>query len=221
MKVIAVKLRMPEAKASGLVAELRDAGLIDVTETGMAPHNWNARQYKSDVSTERVKRFRERQGNVPDVVSGNVSETPPENRVQNTETETEKKSSLRSDCTRKRKTQLPDDWRLDEIGRAYARQNGWDDQKIYAEETRFRDHAKANGRKQIDWPAAWRNWVTSPFQETRNGKGTGKQSAAGHRGDDAILAGLGRVADRLTGNRENAGGTGESLPFDRPARVER
>lgn len=83
IKVIAVKLRMSQPKAEAICRELRDAGLLDVTETGVTPHNWNARQFKSDVSTDRVKRFRNGQRN--------VSETPPDNRVQRTETEKKEK----------------------------------------------------------------------------------------------------------------------------------
>jgi hypothetical protein len=79
---IAFKLRLTPAKAAGLLAELRAANLIDEDETGIRPHNWNGRQFKSDVSTERVKRFRKQQRNV----SSTVSETPPE-----TEADTEQK----------------------------------------------------------------------------------------------------------------------------------
>jgi hypothetical protein len=54
---------------------LVDARLIDRENQGFKPHNWEIRQYKSDNSTERVKRFR----NAP----RNVSETPPEqNRAE-------------------------------------------------------------------------------------------------------------------------------------------
>ena len=42
------------------------------------PHNWEGRQYKSDGSTERVKRFRERQRNVSGNVSTSFSRTGPE-----------------------------------------------------------------------------------------------------------------------------------------------
>ncbi len=38
------------------------------------PHNWNARQFKSDVSTERVKRFRNKERNV----AKRLHETAPE-----------------------------------------------------------------------------------------------------------------------------------------------
>jgi len=73
---VSIQLRVTAAKATEIIAVLVKAGLLDKTETGFAPHNWNGRQYKSDVSTERVKRFRNGKRN--------VSETPPE-----AETETE------------------------------------------------------------------------------------------------------------------------------------
>lgn len=61
---------------------LIERGLVDRTERGLEPHNWLKRQYKSDSSTERVKRFRN--------VARNVTETPPEYRVQITDTESKK-----------------------------------------------------------------------------------------------------------------------------------
>jgi hypothetical protein len=71
---VALHLRVPKQKAAAALAGLHNAGLLDKTETGFAPHNWNGRQYKSDVSTERVKRFRNGKRNV----SSAVSETPPD-----------------------------------------------------------------------------------------------------------------------------------------------
>ena len=69
-EVYAVKLRMPVAKASALVEELIRRRLFEEENGQIVPHNWNGRQYKSDVSTERVKRFRNGKRN--------VSETSPE-----------------------------------------------------------------------------------------------------------------------------------------------
>ncbi len=57
--------------------DLLRAGLMDALEDGYEPHNWAKRQYKSDTSTDRVHKYREKR---------NVSETPPETE---TETETE------------------------------------------------------------------------------------------------------------------------------------
>jgi hypothetical protein len=71
---------MKPEKVAQVLTQLHGAGLLDKTETGFTPHNWKGRQYKSDVSTERVKRFRETKRNV----SSTVSETPPEQK-QNTE----------------------------------------------------------------------------------------------------------------------------------------
>jgi len=79
---IALVLRMKAAKVAEWLTSLTAAGLLDCGEDGaFRPHNWNARQYKSDVSTERVKRFRQRKGNV----SSAVSETAPEQSRADTE----------------------------------------------------------------------------------------------------------------------------------------
>jgi hypothetical protein len=82
---IAFKLRIKREKAQRLLTELRAADLIDDDERGARPHNWDVRQFKSDGSTSRVKRFRERRRNV----SPTVSETGPESE---TDTEAERKN---------------------------------------------------------------------------------------------------------------------------------
>lgn len=70
---VALVLRTKPERVAVWIAELVSAGLIDRREDGkFEPHNWGGRQYKSDVSTERVKRFRNKQRD--------VSETPPDNR---------------------------------------------------------------------------------------------------------------------------------------------
>jgi len=60
MVLIAMALRKTAGKARELVDALLAAILLDRVEGGYVPHNWNEKQYKSDVSTERVKRFRKR-----------------------------------------------------------------------------------------------------------------------------------------------------------------
>lgn len=71
---IALLLRMRIEKVEACIIELTKAGLVDeyVGEgrAGIVMHNWAGRQYKSDVSTARVQRFRKQQRN--------VSETPPD-----------------------------------------------------------------------------------------------------------------------------------------------
>jgi hypothetical protein len=79
---VAFALRIDPNGAITLLERLLNATLIDKVNGGAngyryAPHGWAERQYKSDTSTDRVKRFRQR--------SKAVTETPPE-----TETETDK-----------------------------------------------------------------------------------------------------------------------------------
>ena len=84
---IAFKLRIRPERAEKILAELTACGLLDdVDENTTAPHNWNGRQYKSDVSNERVQRHRKRKRNVTSA----VTVTPPETEAD-TESETEQK----------------------------------------------------------------------------------------------------------------------------------
>lgn len=77
---VALMLRVKTSAAAAIIATLKAAGLLDLVDGRFSPHNWNGRQYKSDVSTERVKRFRNGKRN--------VSETPPEaEQSQNTDTD--------------------------------------------------------------------------------------------------------------------------------------
>lgn len=84
LKDVAFTLRLSPEKAATALAQLHGAGLLDKTETGFVPHNWNGRQYKSDVSTERVKRYRNGKRNVSSAVTETVSERP---QIQTTETD--------------------------------------------------------------------------------------------------------------------------------------
>lgn len=87
-------LRLSESKAGAIVADLALRGLFDPVEGGyFSPHNWGCRQYKSDVSNERVKRYRERKCNV----TSDVTVTPPDTeQIQSTETDKKEEPSLRS-----------------------------------------------------------------------------------------------------------------------------
>ena len=81
-------LRLSANDARTLVERFLNGGLIDRRTGGAdgwhyAPHGWDKRQYKSDTSTARVKRFRKR--------NETVSETPPETEA---ETDTEKKEEV-------------------------------------------------------------------------------------------------------------------------------
>jgi hypothetical protein len=82
---IAFRLRKSLPKTKKLIADLQAADLIDETDAGLTPHNWASRQFKSDTSNERVKRFRERRRNVTSAVTETPSDTDTD-----TDTKTEK-----------------------------------------------------------------------------------------------------------------------------------
>lgn len=86
---IAFCLRISETEAQELVSTLQRNGLLDKSGERFTPHNWESRQYVTDVSTDRVRRFRERrrngEENVSEGVSGSVSETAPEQSRAETE----------------------------------------------------------------------------------------------------------------------------------------
>jgi hypothetical protein len=91
---VALLLRMPLKKAANVLARLRAAELLDETEAGLRPHNWDGRQYKSDNSTERVRKHRASRnvsGNGADAIQQSLSlsaATPPETEPES-ETDTE------------------------------------------------------------------------------------------------------------------------------------
>lgn len=83
LDAIAYGLRSTSAKATTYLNELCMSGLVDERKDGyLEMHNWNGRQFQSDVSTPRVRAFRKRNGNV----SETLNETPSE-----TETDTEQR----------------------------------------------------------------------------------------------------------------------------------
>lgn len=78
---IGFALRLDAKRAEKLVSRLTSAGLLVETETGLKPNKWDQRQYKSDVSTDRVKRFRERSKKQPETVTETAPETDTETDV--------------------------------------------------------------------------------------------------------------------------------------------
>lgn len=57
---VSFSVRLPQDKVESLLDSLVCNNLIHKTDHGFIPHNWDKRQFKSDGSTERVKRFRNR-----------------------------------------------------------------------------------------------------------------------------------------------------------------
>lgn len=78
---IAFALRMDDKKAGKLLQRLVSCGLLVEDETGLKPNKWDTRQYKSDVSTSRVKRFRERSKKQGETESETAPDTETEAEV--------------------------------------------------------------------------------------------------------------------------------------------
>lgn len=86
---ISFALRITKSQAKSLIIELKAHGLIDPIDgssNGYKIHSWDKRQYKSDTSKERMKRHRDNKCD--------VTVTPPDNRLQNTDTERKKDTTL-------------------------------------------------------------------------------------------------------------------------------
>lgn len=112
---VAFALRLPEIKAAAVVTELATKGLLDrIDDRYFAPHKWSDRQFKSDGSTDRVKRFRNQERNV----SCNVSETETKHGLKLPETEIETgpeqiqktDTEKKEDCRESVPTRYPEDF---------------------------------------------------------------------------------------------------------------
>lgn len=57
-------LRLSEEETADAIEKLNERGLLDMVDEKLQPHNWGVRQFKSDVSNERVKRHRQQHSNV-------------------------------------------------------------------------------------------------------------------------------------------------------------
>ncbi len=147
----AFALRIPEPKARIIVAQLAGHGLLDtVTDGYFEPHNWSLRQFKSDGSNERVKRFREREKKRDCNVTETIDATGPEQ--SRTETDSEQKEIAAVAAPRPKralKSFLAEGWKPE--GNLSDRQT--------AELAKMHDWAKSNAIRKADWLATWRNWL--------------------------------------------------------------
>lgn len=176
MSVIAAALR--ELMAAGVTGDALVTA-IERIETASLPHR--------TPGALRQQRYRERHKSSQSVTSDEAYIDS-----NNSSSEIQKKK-------KKVSTPIADDASLSDADRAYARSKGWTDEKAESEFVRFRDHALANGRTAKNWPAAWRNWVTSPYQKPTkvNGHGTGP----------SLMDAFDRLIDRATSAEGETGAT--------------
>jgi hypothetical protein len=89
LRDVALLVHRTPAVTAKLIEALIAGGLFERTERGIEPHDWNDWQYTSPVSTERVRRHRERQRGV----SRNAPETHSENQRDREQSSEEPKGS--------------------------------------------------------------------------------------------------------------------------------
>lgn len=86
------------------------------------------------------------------------------------------KKRVKSPKPKKRKTALPDGWRPKPLSAALKSKLQLTQEEYRHEFDKFTESARAHGRSYVDWDAAWRTWLQSPY-------GTwGKRQEAGGTG---------------------------------------
>ena len=107
---VAFRLRTTEEEATRLVEVLVKRGLLDTDGANTAPHNWHVRQFESDNSTERVKRFR----NVTETSPETEADTEPDSEPEQIQSRAETEAS-RGKPRSARAPVLPDEEYLDAL----------------------------------------------------------------------------------------------------------
>jgi hypothetical protein len=117
-----------------------------------------------------------------------------------------------------RGTRLPDDWQPSEQCIAYALDHGMTRDRMMIEAEKFRNYWTAkSGHHAVkrDWGATWRNWILKALETrnvTRNYDGRAYPAArSAPTGANAILAGMGRVARRISAERISKGSNGADV----------
>lgn len=93
-----------------------------------------------------------------------------------------------------RKSQIPPDAVLSEKQLSIAVDKGHDEPEAEAQFIRFRDYCLANGKSYIDWDAAWRNWLNSPFFKPALNGGQHGNGNRNSPADDPTLRAIIRAA---------------------------
>ena len=127
---------------------------VNLISKNWQPKAWDKRQFTSDTSTERTRKYRKNKkaGNVPETLQGSHGDAPD----TDTDTDTEKKNI---------KKKIPPS--VDEV-RAYC-----EERKNNIDPQRFIDHYEANGwmrgkTKIKDWKACVRTWERNNSSESSN-----------------------------------------------------
>ena len=129
---------------------------------------------------------------------------------------------------RKRATKLPDDWKPKPISQKLKDKLQLTRKEYENEYQKFKDHAAANGRTQVDWQAAWRTWLQSdygPYGRRIAGESARQASNANASRNGSASSGLGAAFERRYGNEAQqtdanmVNVTGGSTRADKPLQL--
>lgn len=166
---VAFRLRLKPAKAQSIVDELIKRGLLDDTERGIISHNWDKRQYKSDVTdptaSERMKRYRKRYASDRNAT---VTVTPTRAETEQIQSRTDQKRKSAAGAA------LPADWSPSNDDLAYAVNLGRTPPQVAADLEEMRLWAASNSNRAIarkaNWNTTFRAWMLrNSKKENRNG----------------------------------------------------
>lgn len=165
---LAYMLRMSDNDASAALDRLIDVGLVDIApDRSLQPHNWEGRQFRSDSSTDRVRKHRQKQRQPLPKHDCNVSVTPPDTDTDtDTELETTTVEPLNAVQPAKKASKgsrLDLEWQLPAEWLMWSQTNfpAATVEQIQDQAAQFRDYWIATpGAKacKLDWEATWRNW---------------------------------------------------------------
>lgn len=224
-------LRISEREAGKLIADLHARALLDRDDDGYFPHDWEDRQYKSDTTAERMKRYRERNKNRNDDRNA-LRNGDGKSDVLDTDTDSEQNREDQKEVSSppaeavatkidppepvpkpkvQKRTQIPDacpsmilQGQAVQFWGVKARLDLVD--RLADQVAQFRDHHLKNGSLMADWDAAWRTWYRKALEFTRmNGNGR-KESTheQGHRIALELIAELAQ-SDTATDHRPHHG----------------
>lgn len=123
-------------------------------------------------------------------------------QVTNTE---ERKKEKRGRASRSApQVLLPEDWILSAADRDYARQKGFSDSRIDQELQNFKNHHIGHQTKWARWDLAWHTWINNEIKWAQSRrKNNGSTTTQRPTRDEAIVAGVVRVAHQLVGDGYN------------------
>ncbi len=73
---------------------------------------------------------------------------------------------------------LPESWTPPDDAYEFGARLGLTSQRVELETAKFRNHATANDRRQVDWTASWRNWLLRTDSGQRRQQYAPRQSAS-------------------------------------------